>query len=143
MNAEELSPDQALQEIGRVDQRVRHSARGGGWMFLIMGVATVAYWPAMFLGRGLVPLAGGVGWVALTIALCVYCTRRRVHDRLFNRTSRSVTAAYAVTTFLVFVFGTFLMPERPSPGWITTLVAISLIAGLPPMYAGWRILGKG
>ncbi|GIH68696.1 hypothetical protein [Sphaerimonospora thailandensis] len=56
MNAEEeLSPGQALREVSRVDGRVRDSSRGPGWMFLIVGVATMVYWPIMLLVDGMVP----------------------------------------------------------------------------------------
>jgi hypothetical protein len=143
VNADErLSPDQALREIDPVDGHVRRSARGVALLFLIMGLCTMIYWPAMFLGTGWVPAVAGGAWIVLTIASCVYWARIRVHDRLVARVNGIVTAAYVVTTLIVFLFGTLVLPHPLATGWIVALIAISVVAGLPLIYAAWWILAK-
>lgn len=141
MNAGDgMSPDQALSEIDRVDRRVRHSSRGAGWYFVITGLATIAYWPAMFLGDDPVPDVAAVGWVVLTVVSTVYWVRRRVHNPLVRRLNGPITGAYVVTMLAAFAFCVFVMPERPAPGWVAALVIVSVVAALPLLYAGWRVL---
>ncbi|GII55083.1 hypothetical protein Pth03_34720 [Planotetraspora thailandica] len=143
MNADgRLSPDQALREIDRLDRHVRRSARGVALLFLIMGLCTMVYWPAMFLGTGWVPVAAGGAWIVLTVASCVYWARIRVHDRLVARINGLVTAAYVVSTMAVFLFGAFVLPHPLAVGWIAALVVISVIAGLPLIYAAWWIRAR-
>ncbi|GII33220.1 hypothetical protein [Planotetraspora mira] len=143
MNAEErLSPVQALREIDRVDRHVRRSAQGAGRLFLIMGLCTMVYWPAVSLGRGVVAGLAGAGWIVLTIASCVYWSRMRVRDRYVMWINGRVTVAYVLTTLLVFVFVEVILPDDRGPGWIAALVAVSVFAGSPLVYAAWRISEK-
>ncbi|MBX6385646.1 MAG: hypothetical protein IRZ07_22165 [Microbispora sp.] len=140
MKDDHITPDEALREIGRVGERVRHSSRGPGWAYLFMGLATMVYWPAMSLGAQPLPLLAGAGWVVLTVALCMYWTRLRVHDRLLTRISRPVSAAYVVATTVPFVVGIWLLPDQPTTGWTAALIAVSVLAGLPPVYGGLRLM---
>ncbi|MEU8174273.1 hypothetical protein AB0C14_15450 [Microbispora hainanensis] len=140
MTGDHFTPDEALQEIGRVDRRVRHSSRGPGRAYLLVGLATMVYWPAMFLGGRPLPFLAGVGWIVLTVALCVYWARLRVHNRLLKRINGPITAAYVVTMMVPFVVGVWLRPDRPTAGWTAVLVAVSVLAGLPLVYGGLRLM---
>ncbi|GGO07139.1 hypothetical protein GCM10010116_14260 [Microbispora rosea subsp. aerata] len=140
MTGDHFTPDEALQEIERVGRRVRHSSRGPGRAYLFVGLATMVYWPAMFLGGHPLPLLAGAGWVVLTVALCLYFARLRVHDRLLRRISGPVSAAYVVAMTVPFVVGIWLRPDRPTAGWAAMLVVLSVFAGLPLMYGGLRLM---
>ncbi|MEV4459140.1 hypothetical protein [Microbispora sp. NPDC049633] len=140
MSGDHLTPDEALREIGRVDRRVRYSSRGPGRAYLLVGLATMVYWPAMFLGFHPLPLIAGIGWIVLTVALCVYMARLRVHDRLMKRINGPVSAAYVLTMMLPFVVGVWMLPDRPTAGWTAALVALSVLAGLPLVYGGLRLM---
>lgn len=139
---EELSLNAAIKEIGRVDRRVRHSARGVGLMFLIVGVATMVYWPVMFLGTGPAQFVAAVFWVGLTIASCVYWYRIRVHDRRMKRIDRYATAAYVATMVGMFAFGSFALPSDPTAGWAAVVVVLAVITGAPLVLAAWMLLAK-
>ncbi|GAA4582019.1 hypothetical protein GCM10023194_15280 [Planotetraspora phitsanulokensis] len=140
MNAEEgLSPGQALEEIDRVDQEVRRSARGVARLFLILGLCTMVYWPAVSLGRGLVAGLAGAGWIVLTIASCVYWSRMRVRDSYTMRINSRVSAMYVLATVVVFAFVALVLPDDRGLGWIAALVALSVLAGSSLVYAAWRI----
>jgi hypothetical protein len=140
MNAEEgLSPDQALREIDRVDRHVRRSARGVAHLFLILGLCSMVYWPAVALGRGVIAGLAGAGWVVLTIASCVYWARMRVRDRYVMLINGRVSVAYILTTLLAYAFVAVVLPDARGPGWIAALVAVSVLAGAPLVYAAWRI----
>ncbi|KAA9375728.1 hypothetical protein F5972_26405 [Microbispora cellulosiformans] len=134
MSGDHFTPDEALREIGRMDRQVRRSTRGPGRAYLLVGLATMVYWPVMLLGGGVWPLIGGLGWVVLTITLCVYWARLRVHDRLLQRVRKPVEAAYVVTMALPFVYDVWLMPPRPTAGSTVALLALSVLAGLPLVY---------
>ncbi|WP_182886347.1 hypothetical protein [Microbispora sp. H10885] len=140
MSGDRFTPDEALREIGRVDRQVRRSARGPGRAYLLVGLATMVYWPVMFLGGGVWPLIGGLGWIALTVALCVYWARLRVHDRLLKRVRKPVEAAYVVTMPLPFVYGVWLMPPTLTVGSTVVLLALSVLAGLPLVYGGLLLM---
>lgn len=140
MNGDRITPHEALQEIGRVGRQVRDSSRGPGRAYVIVGLATMVYWPAIFLAGHPVPLIAGLAWIVLTIALCVYWARLRVHDRLMKRINGRISAAYVVTMALPFVFGVWLLPERMTAGWTAALLALSVLAGLPLVYGGLRVL---
>ncbi|MBP2702739.1 hypothetical protein JOL79_02850 [Microbispora sp. RL4-1S] len=135
-----LSPDQAVREIGRVDRRVGEASRGPGRMFLILGLATVVYWPAMFLGSGPMPLVAGGGWVVLTIATSVYWWRQDVYSHRLMKVNRQITVAYVAASLVTFAAGAFLMPERPTTGWAALIVGLAVITGVPPLYAAWRLM---
>ncbi|WP_203882692.1 hypothetical protein [Planotetraspora kaengkrachanensis] len=139
---EELSPGQALDEIDRVDRQVRRSARAVARLFLILGLCSMVYWPAVSLGRGLVAGLAGAGWIVLTIASCVYWSRMRVHDRYTMWINSRASAAYVLATLVVFVFVTVFLPDDRGPGWIAVLVAVSVLVGSPLVYAAWRIRGR-
>ncbi|TQS29945.1 cytochrome d ubiquinol oxidase subunit II [Microbispora sp. KK1-11] len=140
MSGDDFTPDEALQEIGRVGRRVRSSSRGPGRAYLFVGLATMVYWPVIFLGGHPLPLLAGLGWIVLTVALCVYWARLRVHDRLMKRINGPVSAAYVVTMTLTFVVGVWLRPDRPTAGWTAALVALSVLAGLPLVFGGLRVV---
>jgi hypothetical protein len=141
MNAEEpLSPDQAMSEVGRVNRRVRDSARGPGWMFVIMGIATIVYWPAMFLGHGPVPSIAGAGWIVMTIAVCVYWYRLEVFERRLMRINNQATAVYVITSLVTFLVGAFLLPDEPTAGWAAFIILLSAVTGLTLLHAAWRLL---
>ncbi|WP_169944145.1 hypothetical protein [Microbispora sp. H11081] len=140
MGEERLTPDEALQEIGRVDQRVRRSSRGPGRAYLFVGLATMVYWPAMFLGFPPVPMIAGIGWIVLTIALCAYMARLQVHDRLMKWINGPISAAYVLTMTLPFVVGVLLLPDEPTGGWTAVVVGLSVLAGLPLVYGGLRLM---
>ncbi|MFC0861327.1 hypothetical protein ACFHYQ_03355 [Sphaerimonospora cavernae] len=142
MNAEEgLSPDQALREVSRVDGRVRDSSRGPGWMFLIVGVATMVYWPVEFLTKGVGPAIAGVGWIILTIAACAYWFRLPVYEQRLMRINRQVSVVYVLACLVTFVVGAFVAPRHPTPvGWAVILVVLAVISGAIPLYGSWRLL---
>ncbi|GIH60041.1 hypothetical protein [Microbispora siamensis] len=140
MSGDHFTPDEALQEIGRVGRRVRHSSRGPGRAYLFVGLATMVYWPAIFLGGHPLPLIAGLGWVVLTVALCVYWARLRVHDRLMKRINGPVSVAYVMTMAVPFVVGVWLLPDRPAAGWTAAFAALSVLAGLPLVYGGLRVM---
>ncbi|WP_405084250.1 hypothetical protein [Microbispora sp. NBC_01389] len=140
MSGDHFTPDEALREIGRMDRQVRRSARGPGRAYLIMGLATMVYWPVMFLGSGVWPSIGGLGWIAMTIALCAYWARLRFHDRLLQRIRGPVTVAYVVTMALPFVYGIWLMPHPRTAGSAAVLLALSVLAGLPVLYGGLLLM---
>ncbi|MEV4324368.1 hypothetical protein AB0J37_19225 [Microbispora rosea] len=140
MTGDHFTPDEALQEIGRVGQRVGSSSRGPGRAYLFVGLATMVYWPAMFLGGYPLPLLAGAGWIVLAVALCVYWARLRVHNRLLKKINGPVSAAYVVTMMVPFVVGVWLRPDRPTAGWTAVLVALSVLAGLPLVYGGLRLM---
>jgi hypothetical protein len=143
MNAEQrLSPDQALREIDRVDQQVRKSAHGVGRLFLIMGLFSMVYWPAMSLGRGVLAGLAGAGCLVLTAASCVYWARMRVHDRYVMWINGRVTVVFVATTLVTFAFVSFVLPDDPGPGWIAAVVVVSVLAGSPLVYAARRIREK-
>ncbi|MEU7692402.1 hypothetical protein OHB01_21760 [Microbispora hainanensis] len=123
-----------------MDRQVRHSSRGPGRAYLLVGLATMLYWPAMFLGGRPLPMLAGVGWIILTVALCVYWARLRVHNRLLKQINRPISAAYVVTMMVPFVVGMCLRPDRPDTGWTVVLVALSVLAGLPLVYGGLRLM---
>ncbi|GAA0355578.1 hypothetical protein GCM10009530_00820 [Microbispora corallina] len=77
----------------------------------------------------------------LTILITVYWYRRRVHDRLVARLNGPLTAAYTIT-MAAFAFGVFLLPDHPAPVWVTALVAVSVVAGLPLVWGAWRLLAS-
>ncbi|GAA4208722.1 hypothetical protein [Microbispora amethystogenes] len=140
MSGDRFTPDEALQEIGRMDRQVRRSARGPGRAYLLVGLATMVYWPVMFLGGGVWPLVGALGWVVLTITLCVYWAALRVHDRLLKRVRKPVEAAYVVTMALPFVYGVWLMPSTLTVGSAAVLLALSVLAGLPLVYGAFLLM---
>jgi hypothetical protein len=39
-----------------------------------------------------------------------------------------------------FVVGVWLRPDRPTAGWTAVLVALSVLAGLPLVYGGLRLM---
>ncbi|MET8047112.1 hypothetical protein ABZU75_05880 [Streptosporangium sp. NPDC005286] len=140
---DDLTPEEALRQIGEVDRRTRRPARVVGLLYAILGLATIAYWPIMYLGPGWSRAVVGVAWVALTVVFAWYLGRMGIQDREVtwaNKSTGPVTVTYLVAFLAVFVFGTFFRPDDPGPGWIATLVTLTVCASVPPFYAAWRVL---
>lgn len=144
MNADErFTPQQALREVGRVDGRVRDSSRGPGWMYLVTGVATMIYWPVMFLANGAASVVAAFAWIALTIAICSYWWRRKVYEQRLMRIRSRMTIAYVSASSVTFAVGAFVAPRHPTPtGWAVAIIALAVISGTPLLYAAWRLLTR-
>ncbi|MFC4590917.1 hypothetical protein [Sphaerisporangium corydalis] len=135
---DDLSPGDALAEIGRVRRRVGRSASWTGWQYLVWGLAALCYWPAMLLGHRAVAAAAAIAWVVMTVASVVYSYRQGVYGREYVRDMHWVTNAWVVTMFGAAGFG-LLMPKDPSGWWIPAALAVSVLAALPVLYAAWRL----
>ncbi|MFC7644590.1 hypothetical protein ACFQX6_30760 [Streptosporangium lutulentum] len=139
----EFKPTEALRRIDEIDRRARRPARTAGWIFVIVGLGTTLYWLTMSFGPMWAQVTAGVGWVALTVASTFYLGAMKVQDRevaWVNNPTSPVSIAYVVSVLVTFVFGMFLRPEDPSGAWITALIALAVLSGLPALYGGWRIL---
>jgi hypothetical protein len=137
---DELSAREALSEIDRVDRQVRRSVRGVGWMFLIIGIATVPYWIVMLLGPESVFVIAAPAWVLLTVGTTVYWHRLRVHERRMKRINRWTTVAYVAATLLVCGVGLSLRFTDNIGPWAPLVVGLSVLAGAPPLAAGVLLL---
>ncbi|WP_326636557.1 hypothetical protein OG884_24450 [Streptosporangium sp. NBC_01755] len=140
---DDLTPEEALRQIGEVDRRPRRPARVAGLLYALLGLGTIAYWPIMYLGPGWSRATAGVAWIVLTFVFAWHLGRMRVQDRevtWVNKFTGPVTVTYFVAFLAVFVFGTFFRPDDPDGGWIATLVTLAACASIPPFYAAWRVL---
>ncbi|MFI6508264.1 hypothetical protein ACIBCT_11715 [Streptosporangium sp. NPDC050855] len=140
---EELTPQEALRRIGEVDRRARRPARVAGLIYLIVGLATIVYWPVMNFGPAWSQLTVGLLWLVLTVASTWYLGRMSVEDREVTwagRPTGPVTVTYLGAVAVVFLVGLFLVPDDPGTGWKVALVVLAACASLPPLYAAWRVL---
>ncbi|WP_440098755.1 hypothetical protein [Streptosporangium sp. H16] len=143
---DEMTPEEALRRIAEVDRRARRPARIVGLLYAVVGLGTIVYWPVMFLGPAWSQVTAGVAWIVLTVLFVGYLGGMRVQDpevTWANKSNGPVTISYVVLTLIVFVFGAFLRPDDPGVGWSAALIALSLCAGVPPLYAAWRVLPAG
>ncbi|WP_037969443.1 hypothetical protein [Streptosporangium amethystogenes] len=143
VRGDDLTPEEALRQIGEVDRRTRRPARVAGLLYALLGLSTIGYWPIMYLGPTWSRAVAGVAWVALTVVFTWHLARMGIEDREVtwaNRTTGPVTVTYLVAFLAVFVFGTFFRPDDPDPGWSATLIALAACASVPPCYAAWRVL---
>ncbi|GIH90078.1 hypothetical protein ACFFMN_11255 [Planobispora siamensis] len=140
---ENLTPENALRHIDKVDRRARRPAREVGVTFLVTGFFTIVYWLAMSLGPGWSKLAVAAIWLALTVFSVVQTNRLGIQDREIawaGKPTGPVTVTYGILTVVMLVVGMFLLPEDPGAGWITAIVALTVCTSLPLFYAAWRIL---
>jgi len=138
---EEIDPRGALDEIERVRANVRRSSRWAGRLLLVMGVGSIAYWAAMLLGPGAVQTVAGWGWGLFVVSAIIFAFRQGVYDPVTHRLQWPVTGLYALTTIGAVLFGLYVLPEDDrGPGWVAAAVAVSVIAGLPLIIGGWRVL---
>ncbi|MFI6452952.1 hypothetical protein ACIBF6_15485 [Streptosporangium amethystogenes] len=140
---DDLTPEEALRRIGEVDRRTRRPARVAGLLYALLGLATIAYWPIMYLGPAWSQAMAGVAWAALTVMFARHLGRMGIEDREVtwaNRFTGPVTVTYLVAVLALFVFGAFFRPDDPDGGWIATLVTLAACASVPPLYAAWRVL---
>ncbi|MEU4829156.1 hypothetical protein [Streptosporangium sp. NPDC023615] len=140
---DELTPQEALRRIGEIDRRARRPARVAGLMYVVIGLATIVYWPVMNFGPSWSQLTVGLTWLALTVVATWYLGNMSVEDREVtwaNRSTGPITVTYLGAVTVVFLVGLFLVPDDPGNGWKATLIVLAIGASLPPFYAAWRVL---
>ncbi|MGC5012723.1 hypothetical protein ACLQ2R_18325 [Streptosporangium sp. DT93] len=140
---DELTPREALRRIGEIDRRARRPARVAGLIYLVVGLATIVYWPVMNFGPAWSRPAAGLMWLVLTVASTWYLGTMGVEDREVTWAGRGtgpITLTYVGAVAVVFLVGLFLVPDDPGNGWKAALVVLAVCASLPPFYAAWRVL---
>lgn len=138
---EKMTADDALREIGRVSDTVQRSSRWGGKWFLVMGIASAVYWTAMLFGPDSIRHVAVWGWIAFTVASCVYVFRQGVYNRLLCRLQYPIAGMYLLTMTGAMLFGMLLLPESDlGPGWIAAGLGVALLSGAPLLYGAWRLL---
>lgn len=135
-----LTPDHAAVEIDRMSRRVSAGGRWQGWMWLLIGLATFAFFVGTGSGSSVVVDVVGLAFPVLGIAVGVYASRQHVVDRLGGRIERSVTSAYVTTVTLGVVVKLTVIPsDRVTAG----LVIVGAITALPALAGAWRVLRAG
>ncbi len=138
MNREdaELSPQAAAAEIDRMSQRVRKGGRWQGWMWLIIGVATFAFYAGT--GTGDPVLADVIAPSFLLIGLCLglYAARQHVVDEVGGRIEQPVSTAYVTAVVVGVVLKLTVIPDRLTAG----LVIVGVLVAFPPLVGAWRVL---
>ncbi|GGL06603.1 hypothetical protein Sme01_66890 [Sphaerisporangium melleum] len=132
-----LSPDAAYAEIVRIRRSVGRSAAQIGWIYLLWGIASLLYWPAMFFAPSPVPRVAMVAWLAMTALSVVYAYRQRVYEH--SGLQGRVSLAWVAVMAGVALFGLYVLPDDPSGWWVAAGLALAVVSALPVLYAAWRI----
>jgi hypothetical protein len=139
----ELTPKDALRQIGEVDRRTRQPARTVGLFYLVLGLATITLWPVLSLGPTWSRAVASALWIAFAIVLTWHVGRMRVLYREFtwaDRRYRLATIVFCIALSTAGAVGTVLRPEEPGGGWAVALVTLSVCASVPIFYLAWRAL---
>ncbi|MFC4534039.1 hypothetical protein [Sphaerisporangium dianthi] len=132
----DMSAGDALAEIGRMRKSVGRSAASTGWLYLVWGVATLLYWPAMFFGSSPIPRVAGYAWMVMTLLTFLGAYRIGVYDRA--RMHWRVALVWVAAMVGVALFG-YAMPEDPTGWWVAGGLVAPVVAALPMLYATWRL----
>ncbi|WP_431903424.1 hypothetical protein [Nonomuraea sp. bgisy101] len=132
------SPAQALQEIQRVEGRVRAAERRFGAICLASGIGAPLYWAGMLFAptfRTPVTLA----WMLLTLVLCGLMLRIGVTGRRLTQIAYWVAGGdlvlFLLPAALFFLYGPAPLPSS----WTVAGVALCVASGLPMLYAARRL----
>lgn len=75
------------------------------------------------------------------VGAIVFAFRQGVYDPVTYRLQWPLAGLYALTTIGATLFGLYVLPEGDlGPGWVAAAAAVSVIAGLPLILGGWRVL---
>ncbi|MDF5755621.1 hypothetical protein [Spongiactinospora sp. TRM90649] len=135
-----LSADDALRRIDEVGGTVRRSGKWAGRWVLTMGLAAIPYWLVMLLGDDTVKDIAGWAWIVFVALSFGYVFRQRVYSRSAWRLQWPIAFGFVGTCTVAVLFSIFLMPDDPDALWTALAVLVSLVAGAPPIYGGWRLL---
>ncbi|MBG0813005.1 hypothetical protein [Planomonospora sp. ID82291] len=138
-----FTPEEALQQIGAVDRRVRRSVETAGLVYLLAGTVTTVYWTTILLGPRWLQISAAILASVLVGTFARYHEKLGVRDRAIVRASRTggaVHLAYGAMTVATLIAAFFLRPGDPGGGWTALAVTLAVATGLPLLYAGGRIL---
>lgn len=131
----DLTPDAALEEIDRMDDRV-HAASArweGGWL-VIIGIATITLYLVIAFGE--LHTAMWV-WLGFSVLVVLFARSRGVEVGRVLDLRQPVGAAYVVLTPVAFVIVDILPAGLgPWPG------LIGLLPAAPCFYGAWQLFRR-
>jgi hypothetical protein len=133
---ENIDPKQALNEIRRLEHKVRTESRWAGWLWLIVGFSTAVFGVfAPPITHGWQEYVVTIGFPILGFVALVYALQQQVISRAQQHLEYPVTWVFCG---LVLVNVMFRMIADP-----THLSALVIILGtlpvLPCCYGTWRV----
>jgi hypothetical protein len=131
-----VTPERALSEIDRLQQRVGTHGRWPGWVWLAAGLAMAAF------GTLAPPVTGGLtgtlvafGFAAFAIAVMAYVVVQRVVGRTPARLELQVTNAFVALVVVDVIFRIAASPTRLA----APVVVFGCLPALPMLYGAWRV----
>lgn len=121
---------QAAERIRRMDTRVRRAGRRAGWIWLLLGAATFAFFVGVGSGRPLPLVVGAVGFAL--------AARQRVVSAVALRVERPAAYAFMATAVAASAVQIAVQPHAVT-WWLVVLTAG---AATPCLVAAWRVLRR-
>jgi hypothetical protein len=132
----EIDPRTALQEIDRVDRRVRR----GRWWQVASALLAAVFLATFYIGLKAYPgTANGLvipGFLVAFAVLGLIAWRRRVADRGDRRQEENAAWASMGLALITIGLNAFVLPDDGLTLWV---VLVGLLPALPFAFLAWRI----
>lgn len=130
-----MSAGAALNEVRRVSGRMRSASRWAGWYYLIVGVATIAFFGVIAAENGSVTLAMW-GLAAFTVVTIVFMLTRRVQVNEVMGAQHPLSIAYIILMVVAFFAVDGLSDHSAA------IAVIGIAPAVPCFIGAWRLLRR-